>query len=110
MWSRLLAVLLVLAMWPGLSELVELAQHAVEHGDIAHDQSDEHDSAPLGEDEHGCSGTFHLCPCHSPTPAMASADTVRVPAGETIEACAQLTPSYQVGLGLAAPPTRPPIA
>ena len=40
---------------------------------------------------------------------MAMAGTVTIPAGETIEASAQLTPYYQVGVGLAAPPTRPPI-
>lgn len=96
-------------MWPAVGELVEMTVHAVEHGDIAHEEGDEHDSAPLGEDEHGCSGTFHLCPCHSPTPAMAFPDAIVLATSSTTDTSFQLTPAYQVGVGLTAPPTRPPI-
>ena len=42
MRSRLLALLLVLAIWPALGEAVELVVHLAEHGDLAHDRGDEH--------------------------------------------------------------------
>ena len=51
MLVRLIALLVTVAMWPGLSALVELTAHAAEHGDLAHAGDDEHDGKPLGEDE-----------------------------------------------------------
>ena len=86
MLIRLLALFLTVAMWPGLSELVELTVHAAEHGDVAHAEDDDHDGSPLGEDEHGCSGTFHLCPCHHPTPVV----------GPTVPPTSALVPSEVV--------------
>ena len=109
MLVRLIALVLTVAMWPGLSELVELTVHAAEHGDVAHGDDDEHGNAPLGEDEHGCSGTFHLCPCHHPTPVVAAAATAVVEVSAASDMSVHLAPPYQVGLGLTAPPTRPPI-
>lgn len=106
---RLIALLLTVAMWPGLSELVELTVHAAEHGDLAHAEDDDHDGSPLGEDEHGCSGTFHLCPCHHPTPVVGPSRATMVEVAAMTEMNAPLAPPYQVGMGVAAPPTRPPI-
>ena len=106
---RLIALLLTVAMWPGLSELVELTVHAAEHGDVAHGDDDEHENAPLGEDEHGCSGTFHLCPCHQPTPAVATTAIAVIQMSAASDMNTHLAPPFQVGLGLSAPPTRPPI-
>jgi len=107
--KRLLAIILVLALWPALGELIELAAHAVEHGDLAHADDDEHDAAPLGEDEHGCSGSFHLCPCHHPSPVVNSTVAAAVESEATSALSAHLAPAIEVGVGLAAPPTRPPI-
>ena len=109
MLVRLIALLLTVAMWPGLSELVELTVHAAEHGDVAHAGDDEHEGAPLGEDEHGCSGTFHLCPCHHSPPAVAALAAVVLDAAARTELSASIAPPNQPGMGIAAPPTRPPI-
>lgn len=109
MSARLIALLLTLAMWPGLSELVELTVHAAEHGDVVHADDDEHGGVPLGEDEHGCSGTFHLCPCHHPTPVVTTSAAVVVETSPGSDLNAHLAPPFQVGMGMAAPPTRPPI-
>lgn len=109
MLVRLIALVLTVAMWPGLSELVELTMHAAEHGDLAHADDDEHEGTPLGEDEHGCSGTFHLCACHHSPPAVSSIAAVTTDLADTMELGALLAPPFQVGTGVAAPPTRPPI-
>lgn len=109
MLVRLIALLVTVAMWPGLSALVELTAHAAEHGDLAHAGDDEHDGKPLGEDEHGCSGTFHLCPCHHSPSAVAAAAMTGVSVAAMTEMRVPLAPPYQLGMGMAAPPTRPPI-
>src|SRR5688572_3511361 len=62
---RILALALVLAILPTTGEMLELVVHLARHGDVAHEVGDDHGSAPMGTDEHGCSGTFHLCPCHT---------------------------------------------
>lgn len=109
MFVRFLALLLTVAMWPGLSELVELTVHAAEHGDVAHGDDDEHGSAPLGEDEHGCSGAFHVCPCHGQIPMVTATSSAVIATVTAPATWVHRSPSLHVGLGLAAPPTRPPI-
>lgn len=64
MKARWLALLLVLAIAPGTMEIVELATHFARHGDLADAVGDTHGTSPLGTDEHGCGGTFHICSCH----------------------------------------------
>lgn len=64
MKARWLAFLLVLAIAPGTMEVVELAVHWARYGDVADAAGDKHRTSPLGDDEHGCSGTFHFCNCH----------------------------------------------
>ena len=63
---RLFATLLLLALFPGLGEAVENFGHLLEEGHLAHLQEHradaEHESGP--GPEHGCNGTFHVCPCH----------------------------------------------
>lgn len=49
-------------MAPGVAELSETAVHLVVHGDSAHTGGAGHEK-PDGADEHGCSGSFHLCTC-----------------------------------------------
>jgi hypothetical protein len=73
-------------MVPSSGELTELAVHVLEHGDSAHSESAGHER-PDGDDEHGCSGTFHLCLCHHtsgfiahvPIPALFEAPSIERP-------------------------------
>jgi hypothetical protein len=59
---RLLALLLLALLFPGLDEVVENALHFVEQGHLAH-------ARPAGDDhgstnpEHDCTGAMHLCSC-----------------------------------------------
>jgi len=59
----LLVVCLIWALTPGLAPAVENLWHLVATGHTAHALDQGSDHAPLG-DEHGCTGTFHLCTCH----------------------------------------------
>lgn len=104
---RILVLLLVLSTLPSTMELVEAVVHWVEHGDAAH--GDGHASVGMGADEHGCSGTFHVCRCHTAnviTPAVAV-----VPCAIShVDREASFELRSRVGLGAMAPPIRPPIA
>lgn len=100
----ILAVVLAFSMLPSM-EAVEAAVQLVQHGDLAH--HDEHD---LGTDEHGCSGTFHLCDCHGVSavpPALASV-VIRSAPAQIFDDNFDL--DRWSGLGATAPPIRPPIA
>lgn len=66
--ARLLVLGLVLAMTPGLAEVVENVAHLAVSGHGAHAADQGPDHEPTG-DEHGCSGTFHVCSCHSSVPS-----------------------------------------
>lgn len=68
--ARLLVFALAWLVTPGLTEATENLWHLLQAGHGAHAQAQGADHAP--EDaEHGCSGTFHLCSCHSaPAPAL----------------------------------------
>lgn len=105
--ARILALLLMLSVVPSTMELVEAAVHWIEHGDSAH--GDGHDSSALGTDEHGCSGTFHLCHCHSAN-VIASSVIVNLNAYSFLDHEERFEPVSHVGLGAMAPPIRPPIA
>jgi hypothetical protein len=61
-----LALLLVYLMVPGAAEATEYVVHWVHHGDSAHAASAGHAERD-GDDEHGCSGAYHLCLCHHAT-------------------------------------------
>ncbi|MGN6106015.1 MAG: hypothetical protein ACTHU0_12985 [Kofleriaceae bacterium] len=109
MRSRILALLLALSIVPSAMELVELVVHWAEHGDLAHAERDRHDTAPLGADEHGCSGTFHLCSCHTVNavpPALAPVVNRTDCDGRSTSTVAL----DRAGEGAPAPPIRPPIA
>lgn len=100
-----IVVVLVLSMLPTM-EVVEAAVHLVEYGDLVHDQHDQ--GGQLGTDEHGCSGTFHLCGCHNANvmTAALSAAAISIPRADT---CFFDLNSW-TGRGAKAPPIRPPIA
>jgi len=109
-WSRLIAVLLVLGMMPAGGEIGELVVHYVEHGDLAHDAADDHEEAPLGEKEHGCSGTFHLCSTSHPAPAPFGATVTTVAGGADLSSSLDLpAPTSRDGQDAPAPLNRPPI-
>jgi len=61
--ARVLVLVLAWQLVPGMGEVVENALHLLSEGHTAHALADA-DHAPEG-DEHGCSGPFHLCSCHS---------------------------------------------
>ena len=50
-------------MAPGVMEVAEVAVHYAKYGDRADAVGDRHGNPPLGQDEHGCSGAFHVCHC-----------------------------------------------
>lgn len=110
MWSRLLAVLLVLAMWPALGETIELAAHLVEHGDLAHDPDDHPGESPPGSDEHGCSGTFHLCSAGHVSVLGVSRVSFIDTARPRLPAPRTPAPLDECGRDAPLPPIRPPIA
>ncbi len=104
----MLSLLLVLSLIPSM-EVIELAVHLVQHGDLAHGERDHHESSALGTDEHGCSGAFHLCSCHTSSVTALAESTLR-----SVYAPTSHTNSFaatgRAGLGATAPPHRPPIA
>lgn len=105
--ARILAILLTLSILPSTMELVEAVVHWAQHGDSAH--GDDHDSTALGTDEHGCSGTFHLCACHTAS-VVAPSVVTDLSVYSFLEYEAGVEPASHVGLGATAPPIRPPIA
>jgi len=110
---RVLALVLMLAMVPAISEILELAVHAVVFGDVAHHSETEdadHEETPLGTDEHGCSPVMHLCGCHAPTPCIAESKISMPESRRTIERALMSSFRGADGIESPAPPTRPPIA
>ena len=106
MWSRLLALLLVVALLPAI-EVSEQVVHVVEHvfhGDEpAH--SAHHDEAP-GDCEH-CGGLVHVCATHQTlalTPVIAA--TARA---ELMQRTSVRAPSTLRDLAAREPADRPPI-
>lgn len=77
---RLVILGIVWMMTPGLTEATENLWHLVRSGHTAHSVEAGPDHAPE-DDEHGCSGAFHLCSCHhTPPVTLAEAPTGRAPA------------------------------
>ena len=107
---RVVAVMLALAMWPALSETVELVAHVAAHRDLPHVIDHTHDNTPLGQDEHGCSGAFHLCACQHSPPIVARAFAAPFQMAPAPTSSSHPAPSFVIGRGPAPPPTRPPIA
>lgn len=107
MWSRLLALVLVVALVPAI-EVTEQVVHVVEHvlhgDDGAH--SAHHDEAP-GGCEH-CGGLVHVCATHQ-VPALAPLVAVSFPIEQARRAAVTL-PSTLRDLALREPADRPPIS
>lgn len=62
--TRCLVLVLTVMLIPGLVEGVENLWHLAEEGHAAHATSEGVDHDRSDDDEHGCTGTFHLCSCH----------------------------------------------
>ena len=78
---RLLVPLLVCALTPGFGEMVENLWHLALTGHSAHAVEQGADHEP-SNDEHGCSGTFHLCSCHHTVPSDLAAVRAGGPGAE----------------------------
>ena len=111
---QLLALLLMLALVPGLGELVESAEHMLHDGHLPH--STEHDQASVGEShpgepdaEHGCTPMAHSCGCHMSSPA--ALHTAAIPTRIDRLMADRFHPRGERTLHSRAnaPPTRPPI-
>lgn len=81
---RLLVLALAALLTPGFVEAAENLWHLAAAGHGAH-ASDAGPSHRPQDEEHGCTGTFHLCSCH-PAPAWRIASGTRtaeslIPAG-----------------------------
>ena len=110
-WLRLVALILVLAMWPAAGETFELVVHVAEHGDLGHGADDEHESTPFGESEHGCSSTFHLCGAAFSAPMRVTPHVTALAVPHTARDLSELpAPTDAVGVDDPAPLMRPPIA
>jgi len=53
---------MLLALVPGVGELLENTMHLVLEGHMAHAAPDGDSHTPWG-DEHGCTGAMHFCSC-----------------------------------------------
>jgi hypothetical protein len=107
----MLALLLVLAIAPGVSELAELVVHYAKYGDVADHVGDRHEESPLGVDEHGCSGTFHLGHCQGTQTAASAGPAIAVTTISIVQTPPPMPlPRSLHGLSPPAPELRPPIA
>ena len=99
---------LLLALAPGLGEVVENVLHLVTEGHPAHAQGhgDEHAAR---SPEHGCTGTFHFCSCHGSATGLKPARSPRVQAQDVIATLA-LPRAGSTGTGFHHVPERPPRA
>lgn len=107
MRQRLIALVLLFAVTPFASELVEWGVHAATHGDFAHSGDASHEEGP---DEHGCTPLLHSCGCHRGAAATEAREGIvlaPLPASGT----GGLPEPAAIGNRLAEPPPlRPPIA
>jgi hypothetical protein len=102
----LVALALLFAVTPGMTEVAESVAHAVGHGDLPHH---EESGDPLGCDEHTCTPLFHACGCHASMSAQTSVATAhRHPKLDGTRTLV-LTASSEPGRACEPPPLRPPI-
>lgn len=110
----LVALALLFAVTPGMSELAEGVVHAVGHGDLPHHDDvegalgDGHDEG-MGGDEHTCTSLFHACGCHAAMSAQITATSSQAhPAGDQ---SLSIPPTLVSAVGRVGepPPLRPPI-
>ena len=71
-FRALTAIVLLCALTPGSIAAIEDLSHAAMFGHAMHSDS-EGPGHGAPDPEHGCTATFHLCPCHSALSAVAVA-------------------------------------
>jgi len=111
---KLLTMLLVVSLLPGVPELVENVEHLLHDGHLPH--SEQHERAKYAEnhdgldEEHGCTPMSHLCGCHASVPGILpeSALVIRRPLLATPGR--PFAPERIPTSRSNAPPTPPPIA
>jgi hypothetical protein len=103
----LVALAVIYLMVPGANETLENLVHLAIHGHGAHAVDDaDHD---FGESEHGCSGPYHLCACHSSLPFQAPSVDRGLRPVLAAQALAVDGGLFQFGDGYALALFRPPI-
>lgn len=103
---RYIAVLLVFLMTPAAGEVAENIVHFVVNGHTAHAVDD---AAHQPDDrEHGCSGLFHVCGCHSSVPFTVTRTSLDlsfgVPAERELHWWHESSPKSGHGTGVFRPP------
>ncbi len=68
----LVAGLMLWLMMPGAVALAQDGLHWLVEGHTVHDSAAGHEHNESGSDEHGCSGPYHFCGCHTSAPFVAS--------------------------------------
>lgn len=110
---RLITMLVVVSLLPGLSEVLETVEHLIHDGHMPH--SEQHEQTQLSEGhtvdvEHGCTTMAHQCACHTSMPAIL-ADATPEPARRVVALTRRPLAAEETPLSRAnAPPTPPPIA
>lgn len=108
MFDRLLLSFFLIGMSPLGPELVEWGAHFVRDGDFAHAAVAGHESNL--PDEHGCSTTNHVCPCHAgvtafPPAVLGIATATYPPTSRPQPLTSVVPPAISIEPGI-----RPPIA
>ncbi len=105
MRRKLITLMLLLAVTPSASELLEWGVHAAVHGDFAHADDGDHEESG---DEHGCTALFHACGCHR---GLAATETGTAASARAVHQSACLPePDAHAGRMADPPALRPPIA
>lgn len=102
MRQKLLAIVLMFALLPMATEVLEAGVHFLHHGDFVHSA----DHAAPTDDEHGCTPLFHICGCHG-TAATGPASATLLPDRAT-HAVHSAVPSRH-GRSQDPPPHLPPL-
>lgn len=104
----IIAGLLVYVMTPGALELTENALHLLRHGDTAHADAKHAPDGP--NDEHGCSGSYHACTCHSSPQFVSGPSAPTVPPPTDVARTVVLGPADMLADGFPRGIDRPPQA
>ncbi len=99
---------LLLALAPGLGEVVENVVHLATQGHLAHAQETGDQHAERGP-EHGCNGTFHLCTCHNSSTGLRPGRPPRARFPDLVDTLAP-APAGSTHTGFHHVPERPPRA
>ena len=76
---KLCALLMTLALMPGVFEVLENSAHLVTEGHLAHAAADgDSDRHEQTDPEHGCTTIFHSCGCHASIPFLAVSETPKI--------------------------------